>query len=156
MFSNILLPLDGSELGEKALPVAQDLARAFSATVHLVQAASRQPELEAGRGSGFTSVQEAEFQRSMARRLVETQIAKGKEYLEGVAERLKTAGLKVETAIREGAADEKIVEYAKQHGVDLIVMGTHGHGRLRTFFLGSVTDRVVRSAVAPVLVLPAA
>jgi nucleotide-binding universal stress UspA family protein len=55
------------------------------------------------------------------------------------------------TAILEGRADEKIVEYAKQSNIDLIVLGVRGHGLVETLFLGSTTDRVARQAPCPML-----
>jgi len=56
--------------------------------------------------------------------------------------------------VAEGAASEKILEYAAEQAVDLIVMSTHGYGGLRRLLLGSVTDKVVRSSEVPVLVVP--
>ena len=56
MFNDILVPLDGSELSERALPVAQNLARSSEATVHLVHMVSREHELGAGRGDGSVIV----------------------------------------------------------------------------------------------------
>ena len=68
MFSNILVPLDGSELGEKVLPIARELAQLTGATTHLLQVISRQPELEAARGRGGESIQALEMERDAARR----------------------------------------------------------------------------------------
>ena len=50
-----------------------------------------------------------------------------------------------------GSAPKKIVEYANDHDVDIIVMGTHGRGGLAHFLMGSVAERVVRTAPCPVL-----
>ena len=50
MFSHILVALDGSQLAEKALPVAKNLANSSGGTIHLIQAVSRQPEFEAAHG----------------------------------------------------------------------------------------------------------
>jgi nucleotide-binding universal stress UspA family protein len=55
------------------------------------------------------------------------------------------------TALLDGRADEKIVEYAKQNHIDLIALGVRGHGLVETLFLGSTTDRVARQAPCPVL-----
>jgi nucleotide-binding universal stress UspA family protein len=153
MYTRILVPLDGSELAEKALPQAEGLAKAYGATIHLLHAVSRLPILEATRAGGFETAQTVELSMDVARRQVEAQQTKGQMYLEQVAEGLRGKGIQVETALREGAADEQIIAYAKEHGVDLIVMSTHGYGGLRRFFLGSVTDRVVRSGEVPVLVV---
>ena len=51
--------------------------------------------------------------------------------------------------------DNKIIEYAKDHHVDLVAMSTHGYGGIKRRLLGSVTERVIRYSHAPVLVLPA-
>lgn len=67
MFNHILVPLDGSDLSERALPMAQGLAKSSEATVHLIQMVSREHELAAGRGT--ESVQSAEYEMDMARRL---------------------------------------------------------------------------------------
>lgn len=153
MFSHILVALDGSQLAEKALPVAKNLANSSGGTIHLIQAVSRQPEFEAAHG-GEASPQLAELSQDLARRLIETRLTGGQEYLDRIASELASAGLKVETAILEGVADEQIISYSGMHGVDLIVISTHGYGGIKRFLLGSVTDRVLRSCEVPVLVVP--
>ena len=155
MFANILVPLDGSALSEHALAMAQHLARSSATSLHLLQVISFQPELEALRSSGGDSVTMLEMAQDAARRVREAQTARGKAYLEGLAAQLQHAGLHVTTALREGAADEHIVAYAQEHAIDLIVMTTHGHSGIKRFFLGSVTDRVIRAGQTPVLVVPA-
>ena len=60
----------------------------------------------------------------------------------------------IATAMLEGGAAEKIVNYTREHGIDLVVMSTHGFGGLKRLLLGSVTDRVIRSCEVPVLVVP--
>ena len=157
MFSKILVPLDGSDLGERALRTAESLARIHAAVIHLIHVIPWQPELE-GAKRGFIaaiSAQAAEHQQREAHHLREDRIASGKEYLTQLAARLRDAGLKVETAIVEGAVADKILEYAKDHGVDLVAMSTHGYGGIKRRLLGSVTDHVIRSSGTPVLVLPA-
>ena len=157
MFSNILVPLDGSDLGERALRTAESLARIHNASIHLIHVVPRQPELEgAKRGLiAAISAQAAEHQRREAHHLRENRIASEKEYLEQLAAHLRDADLKVETAVVEGPVDEKIIGYAKQHNIDLVTMSTHGYGGISRRLLGSVTNRVIRAGEAPVLVLPA-
>ncbi len=154
MFTRILVPLDGSELAEKALPLAEGIARASGGTVHLLHVVSRLPVLEASRASGFETAQTIEISLETARRQVQAQVERGREYLGRVAGRLEASGLTVATAVREGAADEQIVAYAREQHIELVVMSTHGYSGLRRFFVGSVTDRVVRSGEVPVLVVP--
>jgi nucleotide-binding universal stress UspA family protein len=155
MFANILVPLDGSALSAQALAMAQNLAHSSETSLHLLQVISLRAELEALHDSGGESVTMLEMAQDAARQLREAQTARGKAYLEGLAVPLRHAGIPVTTVLREGAADEQIVAYAKEQAIDLIVMTTHGYGGLKRFFLGSVTDRVIRAGQTPVLVLPA-
>ena len=77
-----------------------------------------------------------------------------KEMLEQQAKRIEESGGTVkETHLREGRADEEIVELAEEIGAGLIVMGSRGHGRLRRALLGSVSDAVVRHAHCPVTIV---
>jgi nucleotide-binding universal stress UspA family protein len=155
MFTKILVPLDGSELSEKALGMAQQLASSSATSLHLLQVISLRPELDARRGSSGESITVLEMEQAAARRLIDVQTARGKAYLDGLAVQLQHAGIPVTTVIREGAADQHIVEYAKEQAIDLIVMSTHGRSGFKRFFVGSVTDRVIRAGETPVLVLPA-
>ncbi len=95
MFSNILLPLDGSELGERALPKAENLARFHNASMHLIHVVPWQPELEGARRGLFAAIsaRAVEHQLREARHLVEDRIAGGKGYLEGLAVHLRDTGL---------------------------------------------------------------
>lgn len=155
MFAKILVPLDGSALGEQALSMAQNLARSSETSLHLLQVISLRAELEALRDSGGESITVLEMAQDAARQLREVQTARAKAYLEGLAVQLQQAGISVTTVLREGAADENIVAYAKEQEIDLIIMTTHGYSGFKRFFLGSVTDRVIRAGQTPVLVLPA-
>jgi nucleotide-binding universal stress UspA family protein len=60
----------------------------------------------------------------------------------------------VTTTVEVGAPANEIVRYADTHGADVIVLGSHGHGLVRRFLLGSVADRMVRQAPCAVLVVP--
>ena len=59
----------------------------------------------------------------------------------------------LETAVVEGRPSTEVLQYATEHGVDLIVMGTHGRSALGRAFLGSVADNVIRQAECPVMVV---
>ncbi len=154
MFDDILVPLDGSEFSERALPMAQDLAQSSDATVHLIHMVSREHELRAGRG--IELVQAAELEMDMARRLTESQIHRGRLYLEQKGSQLSDAGIKIETkfTVKAGEPAQNIIDYVKEHSISLVVMTTHGHGGIRRLLVGSVTDRVIRSCEVPVLVVP--
>lgn len=154
MFNDVLVPLDGSELSERALPMAQDLAQLSKATVHLIHLVSREHELGAGRGQ--EAFQAIELEMDLARQLTESQIQRGRNYLEQKGSQLSSAGIKVETdfAVKAGEPAQNIIDYVKEHSISLVVMTTHGHGGIRRLLLGSVTDRVIRGCEVPVLVVP--
>jgi nucleotide-binding universal stress UspA family protein len=59
-------------------------------------------------------------------------------------------GLTVTRLVEVGLAADRIVQYAGEHGIDLIVMPTHGYGRFRRLLLGSVTSKVLHDAACPV------
>ncbi len=152
MYQRVLVPLDGSEAAEAALSHAQTLAAVLGATLHLLRVVS---EADAVNDPVVTDNPRAsESARELARRFLSANLAAAREYLTKTAEPLLAQGLRVEIAVWEGPAAEKIGEYARQRGIDLVVMSTRGRGGVRRLLLGSVTDRLLRSAGLPVLVIP--
>jgi nucleotide-binding universal stress UspA family protein len=123
MFRHILVPLDGSAVSAAVLPVAVLLARTDEARVTLVRVA------ELGSREDVAPV------------------------LAGEAERLRDAGLQVETRVRWGDAAAEIVETAREESADLIVMATHGRTGLGRQLLGSVADSVMQRWRLPLLLL---
>lgn len=152
MYQRILVPLDGSEAAEAALAHAQSLAAALGATVHLLRVVSEADAVDAPVVTDNPLASESA--RELARRFLSANLAAAREYLGKAAAPVMAQGLRVEMAVREGPAAEQIGEYARQRGIDLVVMSTRGRGAVQRLLLGSVTDRVVRSAGLPVLVIP--
>jgi nucleotide-binding universal stress UspA family protein len=74
--------------------------------------------------------------------------------LEAEKQRVGVASVPITTVTRSGQAAPEIVAHAKEISADLIVMGTHGRGRLQHVLLGSVAERVVHHSSCPVLVVP--
>lgn len=153
MYSKIVVPLDGSENSERALSHATEMAKAMGSTVHLLQVVTRSEELQLMAGAESSFAASAQYQ-AMADDLRASLIEKAEGYLAGVRGRLAAEGVPVETAVMEGAAGERIIEYARSEGADLIVMSTRGQGGIQRMLLGSVTDRVLRSAHIAVLAIP--
>jgi len=77
----------------------------------------------------------------------------------GAVEQMETVGkpwwegLEVHRDIRYGHAVKEITHYVEKQSIDLVVMGTHGHSKLASMLLGSVTERVVRLCACPVTVV---
>ena len=137
----ILVPTDFSEPSVEALNYAKDLATAFKASVHLLHVV--QDPLTQPWGLESYGPLPVELLKD-----IKARAQKGLEESLTEAER-KTHNVTLVTV--EGAPFSQIVEYAKTHPVDLIVMGTHGRGTLAHAILGSVAERVVRFAPCPVL-----
>lgn len=153
MYSQIVVPLDGSEESAQAVPHARELARAGGGTLHLVMVVSRSEEMEFMRGTGENYLA-LDYSRDLARDLIAARIKHAEDYLKEVASGLESQGIKAQTAVREGASSENIIAYAREQQADLIVMCTRGRGGIQRLLVGSTTDRVVRSGGLPVLVIP--
>ncbi|MFX4837921.1 universal stress protein [Acinetobacter baumannii] len=68
-------------------------------------------------------------------------------------EQLESQGFNITSNTLDGEVDKAIINYAEQHQIDLIVVGTYGHSKIRQFFIGSTTTKVITSANKPVLLL---
>lgn len=135
MYDRILLPTDGSRGSSRAIDQAIDLAAETGAELHVL----------------FV-VEDITYGPEMMEAQVETQLRQiGEEAIEEIRDRAEEAGVPLETDIDDGVPHRTILEYAEDEDMDLIVMGTHGRSGLDRYLLGSVTERVVRSAETPVL-----
>jgi nucleotide-binding universal stress UspA family protein len=134
--TKILVPYDFSETSETAVNYATDLARAFGAQVHLLHVSDKLKEEMA---TEFPLGLEGTLQDAIRERLLK--ILTPKQQVE----------LKPQAVFRSGTAATEIVRYAKTEGIDLIVMGTHGRGFVAHAVMGSVAEKVVRTAPCPVL-----
>jgi nucleotide-binding universal stress UspA family protein len=83
-----------------------------------------------------------------------TRQTRAEEYLKATAAQLEEHGIDVQTSVRQGFTLDIITNFVAEHGIDLIVMSTHGRSGLQRFFIGSVTDRVIRFSHVPVLAIP--
>jgi nucleotide-binding universal stress UspA family protein len=140
--TTILLATDGSEEAQLAATTAADLAEKTNSELHLITVGPDYPLYELPEHpAGFEDV-------------LRENRREAKEMLEQQAKRIEESGGTVkETHLREGRADEEIVEVAEEIGAGLIVLGSRGHGRLRRALLGSVSDAVVRHAHCPVTIV---
>ncbi len=75
------------------------------------------------------------------------------DYLKKTAEKVKYPGVKTEWEVANGNEAENIAEYAKKNEIDLILIATHGRSGVSRWVMGSVADRVMRTACSPVLMV---
>jgi nucleotide-binding universal stress UspA family protein len=138
MFDKILVPLDGSQLAEKALPYATYLAKGAGGQVLLVRA------LETWAATIHDSVEKELDLKPRA----EAELA-------AASSKLASEGLAVEQFVYPGEAAAIIELVATTHDVGLIAMSTHGRSGFARWAYGSVAERVVRSSTRPILLVPA-
>jgi nucleotide-binding universal stress UspA family protein len=138
MYENILLPTDGSEAMALVIKHARDLAAIHDGTVHVLYVANTASLSDLPMESSWEGVSSALQQQ-------------GKRAVESAEEILD--GQSVKTSIVEGSPSKEIVSYAETNDCDVIVMGTHGRSGVDRLLLGSVAERVVRSAPIPVLTI---
>jgi nucleotide-binding universal stress UspA family protein len=136
MYSDILVPTDGSDASAVALDHALSLATQYDARVHGLYVVDWEPYglVEEGKSIVVDSLHD-----------------EGAAAVASIEEAAESAGVDVRTSVVEGDIHRHIVDYADDEGIDLIVMGTHGRRGLDRLILGSVTERVVRSSPVPVL-----
>jgi universal stress protein A len=132
-FKRILVPTDFSEASDAALNYGIGLAQAFGAQLYLLHVPG---ETGVNFEADFPMIQ---FENAVRERL---------DTLVGPKEIVK---LRPEYALRLGAPSDQIVRYADDREIDLIVMGTHGRSGVAHMVMGSVAEKVVRTAPCPVL-----
>ena len=141
MYKKILVPLDGSELAKMALDQAEKLAKTFDGEIILFQVVPFMPIY--GSPELVTPLIVDEKQKEAAER-----------YLANLREELEKKGLRVAAMVRTGQqVAVEIIDFAKESGVDLIIMCTHGRSGISRWVMGSVTLKVLTRAETPILLI---
>jgi nucleotide-binding universal stress UspA family protein len=143
MTAQILVPLDGSTLAERALPWAMTLARGLSAEVVLFRAVSVPVDVK-------DVLRDVAHDADTHNEQLE---AEARDYLKNVATPMEASGLDVRAVVEWDPAAEAIVDYAEHAGIEQIVMATHGYSGVSRWRHGSVAERVLQSASVPVLLV---
>ena len=142
MYRSLLVPLDGSDFGEHALPLALSLARRLGAPLRVVHV-HVSPWGAYGELGG-------QYDETTTRILREHD----RSYLDAVIQRLAAAAdISLSSDLLDGPVADAIGWHATATESDLLVMTTHGRGPLARFWLGSVADALVRQASIPILLV---
>lgn len=136
VFDSILVPTDGSSGATAALNHGLDLAKKTTAEIHLLHVVTvGAMGIEDGAALVYDALEEV-----------------GKQAIERAREQAIDADVgTVEASIVSGQIHRAITRYATEHGIDTIVMGTHGRSGLNRLWIGSVTQRVIRHSPVPVV-----
>jgi len=140
----ILVPVDGSDYCKKALDFAINLVKMYSAEMWLVHVAPYSNVL-------FTGIGDSEMETySNIDDLLEKS---GQDILNTCLDEAKKQGIQVKIKLLRGNPGIKIVQYAKNEGFNLIVLGSRGLSGASRFLLGSVSDYVSDNAECPVIIV---
>jgi len=140
ILKNILFPIDFSDCSQKAFPYALDMARKFDARLHLLFVAQ---------DLSYLSMDDTATQQWLD---MTSQIAlSGEEQMEDFCTKNLADFAQYKTKVVIGNPKEKILRYAKDASIDMIIMATYGRTGTDRILMGSVTDWVVKNAVTPVL-----
>jgi nucleotide-binding universal stress UspA family protein len=140
MHKRILIPTDGSDVSKKAISEGIELAKKYNAKVI---------------GAFILDINAFNLMDVGAEEFERIRIAhfdKGKKALETLEKIAFKHGVKIETVLREGEPAKEILNIAKEHDTDLIVIGTHRRKGLKKLISGSVSNKFLHKAPCPVLV----
>lgn len=138
-FSEVLVPTDGSTQAEAAVSVGVDIAGTYGARLH-----------------ALSVVEPLSLGLDVRSEMIVDALADAAETaVDGVAERAAGTVTDVETDVRYGYPYREVLDYVDENGVDLVAMGTHGRTGVARYLLGSVTEKVVRTAGVPVVTVRA-
>jgi nucleotide-binding universal stress UspA family protein len=147
LFHTILVPHDFSSSANHAAAIARDEAKLHGGKLLLLHVCDL--PLDLGPDTTLISVPTSESPITMRHFAMSSAEA----HLRDLAERLGRDGVQADVFVRVGKPVDEINQFAAEHGVDIIVMGTHGRTGIRHLLAGSVTERVVRTSSVPVLTI---
>lgn len=143
MIRTILVPLDGSQFAESALPLAQAIAQGTGANLRLLTAHQPRPDLSPGLDQPLLDAQNLDVRNAI------------QAYLAEIAGRITGVTAVSTTVVDSPAAGPAVAvtEAVERERPDLVVMSTHGRGPLSRFWLGSVADHLLRHVTVPLLLV---
>jgi len=141
---NVLVATDFGEAADNALVYGRELAQRFDATLHVLHVA------ENVYISAFGAETYASFAPDLQRDLEETA---HRRLAEAIIDSDDSGPATLPVVMTSSSPAFAIIDYAREHDIDLIIMGTHGRGALGHILMGSVAERVVRLAPCPVLTI---
>jgi nucleotide-binding universal stress UspA family protein len=136
MYSDILVPTDGSDSVDRVLEHTVDIAESRDVTAHVLYVIDDR---------AFLAMDD-----EMHEEVLENLKTEGQAAVTRVREALESDGIEVSTAISQGDPADQIVSYVEDAGVDLVTMGTHA-GEYEKNMLGSTSQKVVTKSPVPVL-----
>jgi nucleotide-binding universal stress UspA family protein len=141
MEQKILVPLDGSEFSERAIKMAEKIAKAFGYEMILFRVIDSPLELS------------PEAEPEEERRVASAKIQEATAYLKGIESRIEGQGIKTRIEVGAGYPHSAILAMADKEDVEFIILSTHGHTGLARVLMGSVAEKVLHATDHPVLLV---
>jgi universal stress protein A len=141
---SILVPTDFSEFSDKALAAAQDIAKKFNSKIYLLHVVDE---------GLHVCADEYCVDPAVVKSLKVNSLKGAREKMQAEFSRISRKGVNAECDVRQGTPYEEILKEQKKKKVDLIVMGSHGRTGFLKHLIGSVAERVSRTASCPVLLI---
>ena len=139
MYNRILVPLDGSELSESALPYAEELAGALNSEVELVY---------------VCELAESQY-RHMHQLYIEKIAEQVRRHIKAYPDRETSLAASVKPVVLDGEPAAEIIDYAEKNDISLIIIVSHGRSGIMPWTMGSIAVRVIRRTKKPVLLIRA-
>ena len=150
MFKKIVFATDFSETAQKAYEKLKQIRTECNAQSVIIVNVVDEREVDAiSNMEGFYSIQLDKIREEVEQELVR----RAEENVEKCKKELKELGFDVEVRIIVGIPYEEIVKIADKEGAGLIVMGSHGKGIIQELLIGSTSEKVLRKAKCPVLIV---
>ena len=140
---HMLVPLDGSELSEKALTAAYTLAGMSNAEITLIRVLRPVEEI----------IKIDEQHAIYVDQQIDFKTRRANKYLKTIRQLAAQKSLKINMVVEMGDAAEAIINFARNNPIDLIVMSTHGRSGLKRWVYGSVAGKMLRGAYHPILLI---
>ena len=143
---NMLVAVDYSDVTDRVVTQAKQLARACGAKIWLLHCVHEEPVYAT---MGEVPIVLPSSDEDLSQRFKDEH-----QKLSAIATTLRANGVEAEALFEWGVPTSEILLQAKRHNIDLIVMGSHGHGALYDLVFGSVTKAVLNETTIPLLIVP--
>ena len=144
LFNKILLPLDGSEVGEAALPYAIEIAQKLKSEVILLSVIESSQHVRTIGGQDYIHYPEQQIEKMKE---------DANQYLTVTTKKLANSGVNGRSVVKEGDAAQEIIRFAKQGNIRLIAMSSHGRSGMRGWVFGSVSNKVIQGGKTSLLLV---
>ena len=153
MYRKILVPLDGSELAECVLPHLDTVIKGCGVEEIVFVRVVEPVTIPSGTYTDGSAVFTEDDAKRTRQNLDARNETEANDYLDGIVNRYKSAGLKIDMALLKGKAADELIDYIKESDADLTIIASHGRSGIGRWIYGSVAERLLRSVCMPILMV---